>query len=564
MQTLLRSTFVLWLAAAAHAQGQPPAAAFYHEFGGPGEIGSFRARFSPQGGGGLVFLQTMDHFVSLEAARRQEHSAETDYLLLAYNGGDHALRLLGSPQTTRFPEELATATWQVATTPDSVTFTLASAAEGGLALRRTLRHDPKNRGFVLEIGLRNVGAEAGGQVAFELLGPALVVQHDSSLFGNQAVAIAAADDGTSAHVVPTPGKIQKLETDLRQLSFAGATNRFFGAFLHARDEASRAALTSLVVDTVPAQDFIEATIDYRANTALRVRYGLALPVPEQGVETVATYGLYIGPKSFRVFETLDEPQRYAPILDVDLNPPCCGVDVPGGRFMAKLLLQLLGWFHDLVHNWGVAIIMLTVLVRGLMSPLNFRMQKSMRAYSAKMAVLKPKLDAMKEKYGDDQRAYQQAMIAFQREHKLMPPVGGCLPIFLTMPIYIGLFTALRTAYDVRQQPFAAWITDLSHPDALFLLPFWPHHFNLLPVLWIGLFVYMSLKQPLPTDPQQRQMMSIMRYMPIMFGVMLYNYASALMVYMVTSMLWSMVESALIKRKLGPIDPNLASMAPPPM
>ena len=200
---------------------------------------------------------------------------------------------------------------------------------------------------------------------------------------------------------------------------------------------------------------------------------------------------------------------------------------------------------------------------GVLAPLNFRMQKSMRAYSKRMAVLKPKLDQLKEKYGDDQKRYQQEMLKFQREHKLMPPLGGCLPIFLTMPVYLGLFTALRTAYDLRHQPFL-WMTDLSQPDTLFALPFWPHNFNLLPLLWMGMFVTLQLRMPLPTDPQQRQMQQMMRYMPILFGVMLYSYAAALLVYMVTSMAWSMVENAIVKKVLGPMDPNVAAMAPQPI
>jgi YidC/Oxa1 family membrane protein insertase len=265
-----------------------------------------------------------------------------------------------------------------------------------------------------------------------------------------------------------------------------------------------------------------------------------------------------------VFETLKNPERFAPILNVDLTTPCCLVEVPGGRFMAKLLLKLLGWFHDVIGNWGFAIIMLTILVRGLLAPVNYHMQKSMRAYGARMAVLKPKLEALKAKYGDDQKAYQQAMVAFQREHKMIPPIGGCLPLFATMPIYIGLFTALRTAYDLRQQPFLLWIQDLSRPDRLFELSFWPHAFNLLPLLWISMFIWLQLRMPLPTDPQARQMQKMMRYMPILFGLMLYGYASALLVYMVTSMLWSMLESAITKRLLGPIDPNVAAMAPTPM
>ena len=204
-----------------------------------------------------------------------------------------------------------------------------------------------------------------------------------------------------------------------------------------------------------------------------------------------------------------------------------------------------------------------MLVRGAMFPLNFKMQKSMRAYGAKMSKLKPQMDAMKKKYADDQKAYQQAMMAFNRENKVMPPVGGCLPIFLTMPIYIGLFTALRTAYDLRHQSFVSWIDDLSRSDALFQLGFWPNDFNLLPLLWIVLLVFQMSRQPLPTDPQQRQTQKIMRFMPMMFGVMLYSYASALLLYMVTSMLWSLVESAIVKKILGPADPN-AGMMPTPM
>ena len=81
---------------------------------------------------------------------------------------------------------------------------------------------------------------------------------------------------------------------------------------------------------------------------------------------------------------------------------------------------------------------------------------------------------------------------------------------------------------------------------------------------MALFVFMTLRQPLPTDPQQRQMQMIMRFMPIMFGLMLYNYASALLLYMVTSMLWSLVESSIVKKILGPMDPNASAMAPTPM
>lgn len=542
---------------AALAQAQPDTG-FVKTFGNEGEPGSFRARFSRQGGG-IVFLQLMDHWRSVAAERSEPHEPG-DYMLLVWNGADHALRLLGREATTKFPQDLGTALWDYRELDGGVEFTLDSG--NGLRLRRTLRHEPSERGFVLEIGLQNTGAEAGGIIAFQLLGAALANPSHTTLVGNSSIAIAGPVGGDPVHVTPAPGKVQALEgINPHAVSFAGSTSRFFASFLYPRDETASEVLAGLWADTGPAFDDEQSNTS--ANTVMRMRYDLEFPVPEQGTETVATFGLYLGPKSYRVFEKLSEPERFAPVLDVDLNTGCC-FEIPGARQMAYLLLSLLGTFFDFVGNWGVAIIMLTCLVRGLLAPLNFHMQRSMRKYSSKMAVLKPKLDKLKEQHADDPKAYQQAMIAFQREHKIMPPLGGCLPILLTMPVYIGLFTALRTAYDLRQQPFALWIQDLSLSDSLFALPFWPHVFNLLPLLWMGLFLFMAMRQPLPTDPQQRSVQRMMRIMPLVMGVMLYGYASALLLYMVTSMVWSLGESAVVKKILGPVDPNVASMTPTPM
>ncbi|MGC6489463.1 MAG: membrane protein insertase YidC [Planctomycetota bacterium] len=553
MSTALRTLLSLFtLAFAAFAQGETGVT---KEFGAPGETGSFRARFSKQTAG-VIWLQATDHYVSLEKARKEQHEIG-DYLLL-FDNPDHALRVFQADGGV-FAKDPADADWEVEDIADGLKFTLDDGQ--GLVLEKVLRHDPTQRGFVLELTLRNTGSDKVGAQAFSMLGPALVVPQVSGLFGEVAVSIAAPLEGDAQHVTPSKeGRLQQLDVSPSLLSFAGSTNRFFGAFLYPLDDAARSALTQLEVLTVAPRPGVEPP----DNLTSRVRYGLKLAIPRAGEATTARYGLYLGPKSFRVFDTLEDPARFAPILDVDLNPPCCGITIPGGRFMAKFLVGLLGTFYEFLGNWGFAIILLTILVRGSMFPLNFRMQKSMRAYGSKMAKLKPQLEAMKKRYADDQKAYQQAMVTFQREHKIMPPIGGCLPIFLTMPIYLGLFTALRTAYDLRQEPWMFWIEDLSVSDQLVALDFWPGAFNLLPLLWMALFVFMSLRQPLPNDPQQRQMQMMMRFMPILFGVMLYNYASALLLYMVTSMLWSLIESTIVKKILGPMDPNAAAMAPTPI
>jgi YidC/Oxa1 family membrane protein insertase len=530
--------------------GQDAEKTFVHEFGAKDAVGSFRARFAREGGG-LVWLQAADHRLRV---------GSDDRLLLVYNGADHGLRLSLATPSSAFPLAPELASWEVESAGDRVTFRLDG--KNGLVLEKVLRHDPQQRGFVVELVLKNTGSTATGSLDLVLGGPMLVVPNDPGLFLTATAGMVAPNQGDVQAFAPAAGTVHKATLDGVNLQFAGTSNRFFGAFVWPRDDAAKQALKWVEFDTLPlAEDKESGTLP---NTTLRARYGLTLAIPAPNAETRATLGLFLGPKSYRVFATLPEPLRFEAILDHDLKAPCCFIEMPAGKQMAQVLLWLLGHFYDLVGNWGVAIMMLTLLVRGLMAPLNFRMQKSMRAYGARMAVLKPKMDALKAKYGDDQRGYQQAMIAFQRENKLLPPLGGCLPIFLTMPIYIGLFTALRTAYEVRQQPFVGWIGDLSRPDALFELPFFPGHLNLLPVVWLALTAFLTLRQPLPTDPQQRQQMQIMRFMPRIFGVMLYNYAAALLVYMVTSAIWTVVESTVIKRILGPIDPNAAMLAPTPM
>ena len=550
MSNVLRILFlVLALPSLLLAQGET---GITKSFGPPGETGSFEARFSRLTAG-IVWLKAKDHYVSAEAASQEVHESG-EYLLLI-DGNNHAMSLYQAAGGV-FGKNPGDSDWQMEDLGESIKFTLDDGK--GLILEKLFEYDAIARGFTVTMTMRNTTSDVVGNQAFFLAGPALVSPKQASLFGDVSVSIAAPIEGEAVTLGPSPEFAdQPLVVPPALLSFAGSSNRFFSAFVYPKNEESRNAFTRFTVQTVPPR------AGQNDNNSTRVLFDMQLPVPGKGQSTSVSYGLYIGPKSYRVFETLPEPARFEPILEHDLEPPCCGVSVPGGRFMATTLLSLLGWFYGIFGNWGVAIIFLTVLVRGAMFPLNFRMQKSMRLYGAKMSKLKPQMDAMKKKYADDQKAYQQAMMAFNRENKVMPPIGGCLPIFLTMPIYIGLFTALRTAYDLRHEPFMAWINDLSSSDQLFELGFWPDDFNLLPLIWIVLLVFQMLRQPLPTDPQQRQTQKIMRFMPMMFGVMLYAYASALLLYMVTSMLWSLVESAIVKKILGPADPN-SGMMPTPM
>ena len=538
---------------------------FLHEFGEPGQRGSFRVQFDARGAG-VVFLQLMDNFVNTAAKERAARGDydPADYQLLVYAGGDYSFVVNQSPDTPLFQQNLTTARWEHAVDESTgeVRFWIDSAE--GLRLTKTFRHRPELRGLLVELQLENRGSESmSGAFLFDLGGPALVHKPELMFLTTTAVAIGSVVGSEEAVVQPPElGLTQELlALQNQELSMAGTTNRFFGGFFWPDADTDPRAVRRITVDALRQND--PEAGDVGPIPRLWLDTKIAIPAP--GASSTVGLNIFLGPKSYRVFDEQPEFQRFLPIMDFDLEPPCCGLNVPGGRFMASSLLKLLGWFESILGSWGLAIMLLTILVRGSLAPLNFRMQKSMRAFGSKMAVLKPKLDALKEQYAGDPKAQQQAMIQFQREHKMIPPIGGCLPIFLTMPIYIGLFTALRTAYDLRQEPFMGWISDLSQADRLFPLGIpYIEYFNLLPLLWIALLVTLQLRMPLPTDPQQRQVQQIMRYMPVIFGIMLYNYASGLMVYMVTSMIWTFGESAVIKKILGPVDPAAGSVMPTPV
>ena len=225
--------------------------------------------------------------------------------------------------------------------------------------------------------------------------------------------------------------------------------------------------------------------------------------------------------------------------------------------IAPAILGILKFFQSIVTNWGVAIILLTVLVRGGLMPLNRKSQLKMAEYQVKMKKVKPMMDAINTKFAKDPQRKQQETMKLYKKYKVSPPLGGCLPIFIQMPIFIGLFAALRSSILLRQQGFVGWITDLSRPDALidfggpiadvFLLRS-VTSFNLLPVLMVILWVVHQKSMPKQVDPQQAQMQKMMTWMPVLFGIMLYNYAAGLSLYMIVSSGIGIFEAKIIKKK----------------
>ncbi len=227
---------------------------------------------------------------------------------------------------------------------------------------------------------------------------------------------------------------------------------------------------------------------------------------------------YAGPKDqYRLKEL-------SPYLDLS-------VDYGFLWWIAQPLFWLLTKFYALVGNWGVAIILLTVLIKGLFFKLSAASYKSM----ANMRRVQPKMVAIREQFADDKQKQSQAMMELYKKEKINP-MGGCLPILVQMPVFMGLYWMLMESVELRQAPFIWWIKDLSVMDPFFVLP----------LLMGASMFYMQKLNPPPPDPMQAK---IMQWMPIMFTFFFLWFPAGLVLYWVVNNLLSMAQQYVITRQI---------------
>lgn len=239
------------------------------------------------------------------------------------------------------------------------------------------------------------------------------------------------------------------------------------------------------------------------------------------------------------------------VLRQEVHGPLASViTYPGGPdWLADVLLWIYDRWRLLLGSVGLAVILMTLTVRGLLMPLSIRNQLSMRRYGRKVQKLKPKLEALKLRFANNPQKLREETMLLYREHGVGFP-AGCLMMLLQIPIFFALFASLRTEFTLRGAPFL-WVPELSGPDRLFDLPAgFPliSSINLLPLLMVVLSVVQMRSMPKPMDPQQEQQMRMMKWMPILFAVILYNYTAALSLYMVVSSALALIESKIVKRR----------------
>jgi YidC/Oxa1 family membrane protein insertase len=235
-----------------------------------------------------------------------------------------------------------------------------------------------------------------------------------------------------------------------------------------------------------------------------------------GAASTVKVELYAGPQEKRRLESA------APGLDLV-------VDYGWLAIIAWPLFWLLEHLHALTSNWGVAIILLTVLIKLIFFPLSAASYKSM----AKMKLITPRLTKIRETYGSDRNKMNQAMMELYKTEKINP-LGGCFPILVQIPVFIALYWVLLAAIELRHAPFMLWIHDLSALDPYFILP----------ILMTVTMVLQTRMNPTPPDPVQAK---VMQFMPFVFSIFFFFFPAGLVLYWLVNNILSIAQQWQIQR-----------------
>lgn len=199
-------------------------------------------------------------------------------------------------------------------------------------------------------------------------------------------------------------------------------------------------------------------------------------------------------------------------------------------FIAQPLFKLLLFFQSIVGNWGLAIILITFTVKGALYPLTKAQYTSM----AKMRLLQPKIQALRDRFGEDRQKVSKAMMELYKKEKVNP-LGGCFPILLQMPIFIALYWSLMESVELRHAPFMLWIQDLSVKDPYYILPV---------LMGISMFFIQKMSPTTVQDPMQQK---VMKFMPIIFTGFFVMFPAGLVLYWLMSNIVTLVQQTLIYR-----------------
>ena len=307
-----------------------------------------------------------------------------------------------------------------------------------------------------------------------------------------------------------------------KLQWIGVSNQFFSTNLYVKDSYE---------SSVWANRFEVNSDQYASQGAMGLPQNINL---NPGESKTWEYEIYTGPKSYQILKRLDGERKE--IVGFDRMP------IFG--FFAEPFAVLLSWLMNVLHgalgNFGWAIISITVIMRLSIWPITAKGTRAMK----KMSKLAPMMQEIKEKHSNNPQKIQQETMKLYKDYGVNP-IGGCLPLLLQMPIFIGYFAMLRSAVELRHEGWIGWVNDLSLPDSVGSLAGLP--INILPLLMGITMMFQMRMTPQAAGPNQKQMQIIMSIMPIFITVICYNFASALALYWTAGNIFSIGQTWASKK-----------------
>ncbi|MBU0729078.1 MAG: membrane protein insertase YidC [Proteobacteria bacterium] len=393
------------------------------------------------------------------------------------------------------------------------TLTLTAPLASGLELTRILTFSDQDYKIDMAVEVRNTTQQSyQGAPFLSLVNNPFSVnsKSDRFLFNGPAVYLENVLEETKVDDIIEDGP----KTMSGRISWVAYESTYFMCGIIPENPAGNSVTLSSLGDT-KVSTVISAPVDILAS----------------GESKTYQYGIYFGPKKLSILKTT------SPDLHRIVNFGWFDV-------MAKPALYLLNFFYKYVGNYGLAIILVTVLIKGLFWPISHKGMKSMKT----MQKLQPKMTKLREKYKDDKERLNKEMIELYKTYKVNP-LGGCLPMVLQIPVFFALYKVLLQTIELRHAPFMLWITDLSAPDRLFIgfdLPF----LGGLPVLTLLMGASMFMQQKMtPNTAANPEMARVMMFMPVVFTFLFLNFASGLVLYWFVNNLLSMAQQYVINRQV---------------
>lgn len=542
-----------------------------------------RFSFTNQGGC-LTGLRFKQEFIQAKLTEEEKREERFWYELISpfhEKGGSFLLQDVASEESLRLP--LDTEFWEVLESEEKgeKVITFEYAPGNGLRFTKRFFFLPDAYAWRFQLSLFNENPSLEGKEEYYLIqGPSGIVEEGTGRTFVQPLALAANGKEEGALRLSSPvlesavSPTSKVSLPKEDLIWVGLKNKYFLFILKPVEKGNGIELDGLEVTALPNQQAYnkileawknqsrgvdpkaEAMAKRDAGQRLVTDVSLKVRVPAGSGEVHWHSQVFSGPKDRKLFrgqfKTLEK------IVDYDLQATSCGFGIIILPF-SKFMMLLLDGIYAVVKNYGVGIILLTLLVKVVLFPLMRKQQTSMQKYQKQIEKLKPRLEELKAKYKNNKRKFNEEQWKLMKEHGVQPiPLGGCLPMFITLPIFIALFSLLNSSYELRHAPFMLWINDLSAPDALvqfsrpiIILPglLELHNINLLPILMMVAWYLQQKMAPKAADPQAQQTQKMMMIMPFLFGVVLYDYASGLSLYWLTNSVFGIIEQKFIRKSL---------------